>query len=337
MQDNKRSSDAAKTWAILRADQHEKGEFDVPTLPISTNTSAGPIRIALGKSGEPRLLLPLSRPDRSPALETGSSMSIKVSSFGQRGQTSTFLDLICNSYELETVFGELVEEIITRIENGHECVDAVSTTVDDFKSLLVPGSTLQVDAPRTAGLVAELIVLNRLLELSSSAWRNWRGPTGDRHDFRSSSTSLEVKASLSASSMKAKVNGLNQLEPPSGGVLYLHHLVLEPVAGGRMSISALGRSALSRADEPSQIQKLLDSLDCNDVDNPQWNQHTFRLESETLFLVDRNFPRLVPSSFHPNSAPTGVSRISYEIDLSLAAENACNKYEHHNLLKVLSQ
>ena len=195
------SSEALKTtatgnWGLLRAGIQLGGGLEIPTLPTDVSTVAGQVRLAIGPNEEPRVLLPLADRESPTTIHGGIALSITVSSFNHKGRILRFLDLICLSADLETVFGEVVDEMLVRIARGVGCVDAARSTIEDFRSLLVRAGRAEVDKGRIAGLIAELLVLNRLLDRSSSAWRTWSGPAGQRHDFRAGDTSLEVKASL---------------------------------------------------------------------------------------------------------------------------------------------
>ena len=70
--------------------------------------------MAVGANGEPRLLLPLARDDIPVPFDVGTSLSVSVSSFQYSGQYLRFLDIICLHPELESVFGEVVDEILAR-------------------------------------------------------------------------------------------------------------------------------------------------------------------------------------------------------------------------------
>lgn len=323
-------------WSVLRAGGHDGGGLEIPTIPTNVSTAGGPVRLAIGPHDEPRVLLPLTEREKPGVIDGGPALSISLSSFAHEGRAIRFLDLICLSRDLETVFGEVVDEMLARISRGDRCIDAAVSTIEDFRSLLMRTKVADVDKARAAGLVAELLVLNRLLDRSSSAWKVWRGPAGDRHDFRHGDTSLEVKASLHAGASAMTINGLDQLEAPAGGTLHLLRVVLEPVSGGMLSISSLGRSALSKADEPERVRELLDGLGCNDVDAAEWNRHPFRMESEALYEVRPGFPRLTSSMLKDGTAPPGVQDVSYRIDLSLAAAFLCDTSAYRNLEISLS-
>ena len=226
-------------------------------MPTDVSAAAGPVRLAVGANGEPRLLLPLTSRETPASVDAGNALSVSVSSFSYKGTRLRFLDLVCVREDLETVFAEVVDEILARIGGG-------DGTIRDFRSLLTRARTKDVRIGRVAGLVAELLVLNRLLDRSPSAWRAWRGPEGDRHDFRVGDTSLEVKASLRAGTSGVTINGLDQLEAPTGGTLYLLHIVLEPVTGGILSLGSLAQSAMSKVPEPARIETLLAAAGCGE-------------------------------------------------------------------------
>ncbi len=309
-----------KAWAILRAGSSDSSGLEIATLPARVSTADGPVRFALGGKGEARLLLPLSDRESGKEVVGAEALQILVSVYTQGGKQQRFLDLTCRAHELERVFTELGNEILSRVAGGVGCEEAAKSTIEEFRSLLVRPNSTQSSISQVAGLVGELIFLNRLLDRESSAWKSWRGPAGDRHDFASESHSLEVKTSLSKGRTTISINGFNQLERPAGGSLHLLHFELEAVMAGMLTVEALGSAALGKANEPEKLQQLLSALGCEEVRDPAWNHTAFRLEAENLFCVEEGFPRLVPSMLAAGSPPTGVSSVSYSIDLSTAEE-----------------
>ena len=337
MSDRTRVESAAGQWTILRAGPRDSGGLEVPSIPLHVASSAGPLRLAVGPGGEARLLLPLEAQEELAGIDVDGALVVSVSSFLQGRRAHRFLDIVCLAVDLEPVFGNVVDEIIKRVSSGCGCVEAARTTLEDFRTLLASSSTEQVQRTRVAGLIGELVVLNRLLALSPSAWRSWRGPAGDRHDFRAADTSLEVKASIRAGSVQVTINGLEQLEPPRGGTLHLAHFVLEPVFGGLLTIAGLGRQALERADDTAGLRALLAGVGCPDVQNEAWNRVAFRLEREALYRVDGAFPRIVPSIFQAGITLAGVHDVTYVVDLSLASGGRCDVHELDSLLRTLAR
>ena len=300
-------------------------------MPTDVSTAAGPVRLAVGANGEPRLLLPLARHETPASVDAGTALSVSVSSFSYKGIRLRFLDLVCLREDLEPVFAEVVDEILARIGGGDGCTDAARSTIRDFRALLTRARANDVGIGSVAGLVAELLVLNRLLDRSPSAWRAWRGPEGDRHDFRVGDTSLEVKASLRAGTSGVTINGLDQLEAPTGGTLHFLHIVLEPVADGVLSLASLVQSAMSKVPEPARIETLLAAAGCGDALAEEWNRHRFRRELEQLYEICAGFPRLTRTMLKDNSVPLGVHDVSYMIDLSVATKFRCDATAYRDL------
>ncbi len=314
-------------WGLLRAGV-EAGEqpgdgLEIHTIPTDVYTVAGPVRLAIGPDEEPRVLLPLAEQEKLATIHGGNALSISVSSFNHKGQILRFLDLMCLSPDLETIFGEVADEILARISRGDCCATAAQSTIEDFRSLLMRAGGTEVSRGKVAGLIAELLVLNRLLDRSPSGWRAWRGPARDRHDFRAGDMSLELKASVRLGASHLTINGLDQLEVPTGGTLHLLRIVIEPVSNGMLSVSGLARGAISKADEPETVRGLLAAVGCSDVDAQEWNQYRFRIDSECLYEIRPDFPRLTTSMLTDGIAPRGVHEVSYKVDLSVAAPFRC--------------
>lgn len=315
---------ALGNWEQLRTGAPSGGDLGVPTIPTDVSTDAGPVRLAIGPNDEPRVLLPLEDRELAPAIQESNAISISVSSFTSKGRILRFLDLICLSPDLESVFGELVDEMLVRIARDERCVDAVRSTIEDFRALLMRAAAGRITRSMVAGLIAELLVLNRLLDRTPSAWKAWLGPTGDRHDFRAGNTSLEVKSSLRPGASRVAINSLDQLEIPTGGSLHLLRFVLEPVSNGMLNVSSLARNALSKSDDREKLNELLAAVGCSNVDAEEWNRYSFRCESEALYEVRAGFPRLVLSMLTGGIAPHGVHEVAYYIDLSVAEPFLCD-------------
>ncbi len=327
---------ASDSWGLLRAGPQVSGGLEIPTIPTDVSSVAGTVRLALGPNDEPRVLLPLADREAPPAIDGGRALSINISSFSLRGAELRYLDLVCLSSDLESVFEEVADEMLSRIAQGDGCVKAAQSTLEDFRSLLMPASEADVSKGKVAGLIAELLFLNRLLDRSPSAWEAWSGPAGDRCDFRVGHTSVEVKASVRLDASAVTINGLEQLAVSTDCTLHLLHFVLEPVSNGVLSISSLGRSALSKADKPMRVAELLAAVGCRDVDAAIWNRHHFQNESERLYEIRPGFPRLTSSMLKDGTAPLGVHRVTYQIDLSVAGPFLCEASVQDDLEARLS-
>lgn len=308
---------ADEGWSMLRVGANTSSSLEIPTLPTGVVTSAGQVRFALGMHGEPRLLLPISIKDTIPAATPG-PLSIAEANYSSNGQVYRFLDLECGNDELNKVFAEVVDEILVRIESGQSVIQAANSTIEDFRRLLLPPDNAEVTNARISGLIGELIVLNRLLDKSSQAGSLWLGPLGDRHDFRVSNHSLEVKSTIRLGNNIVDISSIEQLEIPQDGDLHLIHFTLERVPRGLLSVSALAEEAIRKSNDPKKIRTLLELLGCSDIHSSKWNAVAFRLEQERVYAVTEDFPRLAPSMLEAGSLRDGIVALSYQIDIAAA-------------------
>lgn len=311
-------------WTLLRAGSNQPSGIGIPTRLADVESSDGPARFALGPSGEARLLLPLGPLDRAGTILGAPALGIRISDYVEAGQPRRFLDITCLDRNLETVFAELTGHVLARIEAGQRCMDAARSAIEEFRALLIRPGANDVAQTKIAGLVGELLFLKRLLDRSPEAWSSWRGPAKDRHDFARGSNALEVKASMGKGRTNITINGLEQLTEPAGGRLFLQHFELEIAASAMLSVASLGRAVLETASQPDEIRKLLAAMDCFDVLSPEWNAISFRLEGEALYEVVDGFPRLVSSSFPGGTAPEGVSKVTYSVELAGASSFRIN-------------
>lgn len=322
-------------WGVLRSGGYTQSDFQIRTMPTNVVTLGGSVRLALGPGDEPRVLIPLGERELifSPSVE--GLVSVTVSCFIYEGRLTRFIDLICLSKNLESVFGEVVGEILARINAGIDSASAVTSSIADFRSLLMSSGGNEGGLDVIVGLIGELLFLNRLLDISASGWRAWSGPSGDRHDFRRGCTSLEVKSTTYAGKSIVSINGLEQLEVPSGGSLHLLRFVLEPVVDGNLSVSGLASSALSKADEPVRLGELLSAIGCENFNDSKWNFKKFRVQSESLYEVRDGFPRLTSSMLLAGAKHAGLSAINYSVDLSFASNFLVPESSYDELEKEL--
>lgn len=328
---------AREGWAILRQGGGDLSVDGVATVKTGVACAAGHVRLSIGSNGEPRLLIPLLKSDRLGLLPQTPCMPHAVSWLCVHSKPLQHLDLVCLDTSLECVFAEVADVIISRINEGSNGFDAAKSTIEEFRALLVPKLTKDVSVEVVAGLLGELLVLYRLLLISPAAWRSWRGPVGDRHDFGYKNVAVEVKTSLRVDRTKLHIHGLNQLNAPANSRLYLLNIVVAPVSGGPLSIGALGYEILKMADDPTAVMALMSRVGCDDISCPEWNKHAFRQEGEVAYSIRGNFPRIVPSSFPNATPPVGVHSIDYEIDLSLAADYAIQDNELISLYEELAK
>ncbi|WP_417536852.1 PD-(D/E)XK motif protein [Methylophaga sp.] len=312
---------ASNQWSLLRLGEYGPSGGELPTRKSHVELTTGPIRFALGHGGEARLLLPLGASEKTGRFSITAALQIKEITADIEGGRFRLLDITCRAGELESVFAEVVDEIILRIEEGASVPVSVRSTLQDFRSLLTQPKSKDVAAEKVVGLVGELFVLNELLDHSASAWKAWMGPQGGRHDFRAGGVALEVKSTRSPTNDFVSIQSIEQLREPAGGSLYLVRLTLETAPSGALNVSSLFNRAVQRCDRPEKLLEFLKKLECYDPESAEWNYLSFSLENEVLFRVDEAFPRLTLASFEGGQLPLGVHGVKYDVDLSLASRS----------------
>ncbi len=296
------------------------------------NTGYGYVRVATGPSGEQRLLVPVGQPSAKMFTLANGNLRVARTTFWVSGKLEHFVDITLRNMQLESVFTDLVQEALRRIENGYGPEAAVQGAIQDFRSLLLPEKAQDIPITTIVGLIGELIVLEKLVARAPASVHAWMGPTSQRHDFRHELISIEVKTSGRSDATRVQVNGPEQLLPPAGGQLYLAHVRLERSEKGGHSVAALCKAILAHGADQIVLSERLARLECHDPEADEWNHASFALEGLDLYRVGPTFPRITPDSFPDGMLPAGVAALSYEVDLSVARKSLLSAEEKERLL-----
>jgi hypothetical protein len=216
---------------------------------------------------------------------------------------------------LEHVFAELASDILRRISNGEAPGSSVETTIADFRSLLSNSNDDNVTDQALLGLIGELLVLRKLAGYSPSAVDGWTGPLDQRHDFRRGTFAIEVKTSSRSDARRVTISSIDQLEEPADGTLVLIHVLVEPAAGGSVSVASLFSSLVALGASTHELRERLAKMGCSDPNAATWNRTSFELQGLTGYSVIDGFPRITRSQFKAGQIPSGVSAITYTIEL----------------------
>lgn len=272
---------------------------------------------------DPALLLPISSNENLTELISNSSAALR---FDERiydiehGRAQKYLLIWSPVRELESVFADVSAQILVRIQRGESVVEATLNTTNDFRSLFYEQEVITVGREEVSGLVGELYLLNRMLDFDKSAYLSWLGPLGDRHDFRNDALAVEVKTSSRPGVRNIKISSVMQLLPPSGGNLFLCHVEVEQDPAGLLSVSSLVNSVVTKSGRLDKIRMLLHGLGCEDHEADEWNAYRFNFHDMTVYEVVDGFPSVTSEYFIGGQIPSGVSGITYQIDLSAAMD-----------------
>lgn len=304
-------------WEMLRRGGQASTALEIPSIDTGVETGSGSVRLALGNAGELRLLLPVRQSERIAETPSSDALGIGVATYTLGGTPIRYLDMTCLVGALDGVFADVADEIMDRIVEGASPVEACRTTIEDFRSLLItPAAEVSIEEIR--GLIGELLMLRTLLDLDPTAWRLWRGPLRERHDFHGGTVATEVKTTSRSATRSVTISAVDQLLPPAGGSLTLAVFQLAETAGGDISVARLAADVMRAASDRQEVARLVSGYGCTDPESREWNRCRFRLDDEEHYLVDARFPRVIPESFTGGIVPSGVEQISYVVNLGAA-------------------
>lgn len=304
-------------WEMLRRGGQASTALEIPSIDTGVETGSGSVRLALGNAGEFRLLLPVRQHERIAETPSSDALRIGVATYTLGGTPIRYLDMTCLVGALDGVFADVADEIMDRIVEGASPVEACRTTIEDFRSLLTTPSA-EISIQEIRGLVGELLMLRTLLDLDPKAWRLWRGPLRERHDFHGGTVATEVKTTSRSATRRVTISAADQLLPPVGGLLTLAVFQLAETAGGDISVATLTADVMRAASDRQEVARLVSGYGCTDPESREWNRCRFRLDGEDHYLVDARFPRVIPENFTGGIVPNGVEKISYVVNLGAA-------------------
>jgi len=237
-------------------------------------------------------------------------------------ELGSYVDIACKDASGHDAFdligGELAARLAAGIERPFEVVPRV---LAKWRRFWGQGQKEMLSKERQVGLFAELWFLYAwLFPLVSptEALRRWRGPTGSRHDFEWTGTSVEVKATTSSRGPIHRIHGLDQLAPPESGKLLFYSQVLREEGGATNSLTSvvlLCREVLKV--DPSlldQFEAMLTSAGYSQLFEDDYSALKLRVISERLYEVKDDFPRITTAEL-VNGRPAAVEEIEYAIGL----------------------
>lgn len=321
------NSDIPGEWSRLRqAGAAGDGGLGLASIELETRAPAGRLRLAVSAVGELLLLAPVSTVPSPGGLPTADGLSVQDVTLRLDGRPQRYIQLACGDRALEGVFADVVVQVVRRIADGAAPLEAMESTIDDYRTLLRKAREPSVGQDRLVGLIGELRVLVRLLLLNPEAWRAW-APLAGRHDFRAGPVALECKTTLRAAGRRVSISSLEQLEAPEAGGLHLRLQVLEPDMGGDLTLHDLGRRALSLAAGSPDLEALL--RDCGWSPDASVSPTRFSLLSEETYEVRDGFPRLTAASLVDRRLPAGVGPVTYALDLAAASAFLVSEPDAH--------
>lgn len=270
-------------------------------------------------------------PTVAAVVRASTALCAEIYAFTEDDRSARGLHLWCTRDDLIEAFVGFCEPFVVRIREGEGLGEAFAACFEEFRSLIAGANEGAVTA-KLVGVLGELLVLTDLVALDASATESWCYPVLERHDFRNGTAALEVKTTLRSQMGKpvVTISALDQLEAPRGGALYLHWLRLERVSQGPICIEALLKS-IGHYIDAGQLARLRTRVLGDGAMRPH-HFYTFACQERRTFRVVEAFPKLAPSRLLTGSPDGGVGNVTYQLDLSAAADFECASDEAYRVL-----
>ncbi len=175
--------------------------------------------------------------------------------------------------------------------------------------------TLPLSAENEVGLIGELTVLEKMLEIGmapEAAISAWSGPLDGLRDFELGFGAIEVKTSVATAGLVAKIGSLEQLDDTNCKPIFLGAVKYALTESGQTLPEKISAIRLRLESDPITLFEFDDRLLAAGylpAHSPQYHRR-FSLRDIAILEIVENFPRLI----HGNVAP-GIISARYEINL----------------------
>ncbi|WP_259453957.1 PD-(D/E)XK motif protein [Streptomyces ginkgonis] len=304
-------------WDRLDRQAFMETESTMITAALEAGTPHGALRLGQDADGLRHLLVPIGPSDRVDDDLRSAGVHLTTRTLSSDDELPVrYADIACRRHDLAGTFTGLVADLTGLIAvNPDQAPSLIVRTLHAWR-LLLGGTSSRWTVPRLAGLFAELVVLEDLLDMDPRSVRAWLGPLGCPQDFRGAHHAIEVKATVAAEGRIVHIHGADQLEAPENGTLALVWLrITESTAPGARSIPEILAACREKTGDLGALETRLVALGLPEGDEGLMSRTRFLPTEHRWYEVAGDFPRVVPQRFLDGALPTGVHGLEYQIDL----------------------
>jgi hypothetical protein len=162
------------------------------------------------------------------------------------------------------------------------------------------------------GLFGELLELQHMIGNGVShqvALQGWTGPTGGQHDFALANRIVEVKTLLDSERGKIHISSEYQLEAPAGDLELVVRHVVPSQTGKSLNMLVVELEETLAPECLNGFQELLRASGYLPLE--AYGTMLLSVSRENRYSVPEDFPAIRAAKL-----PKGISKVSYELDLS---------------------
>ncbi|MDJ0395011.1 PD-(D/E)XK motif protein [Rhodococcus sp. G-MC3] len=300
-------------WGQLeKGDPPGSGRLRTTGLPV--DCEGGRLLAGLDPAKRRHLLIPLVAAQHVSVNSFGTNLRFSERIITTGTAVKRFADIACLNPELGDLFTQVCSDIILAVAaSPSSALRATTTVLNRWRSLFLSSSSVLADY-QIVGLFSELLLLRELLTRNTSASQFWTGPSGDRHDFSLDGDAIEVKSTTATDNRRVGVHGLDQLDPPGTGKLWLYWVRLERRSGA-MCLSTLVSDVLALTDDYTGLLTKLRAVGYQLADQEWYVEESFEVVESGWYGVENDFPRLTRLQLAAAGVAINVSNVSYSLDL----------------------
>ena len=161
-------------------------------------------------------------------------------------------------------------------------------------------------------ILGELVVYSYLLEQGVNV--KWKGPESASHDLTSDGVDFEVKSTLSRYEKIIHITGQFQMQKPDIR-LFLYFCRFEENINGISLNDMVGKLVYKNHISEEELNKKLKKMGYGPGNSAR--EDKYQLHEIIKYEVDDQFPRIVPEMFPDGVLPVGITRVEYDVDLSV--------------------
>lgn len=289
-----------------------------PASGMSVAAVADDVSVGLDASGS-RLLLIAVGDDDATVRDTSSSGVWLLSLPEVHGQ-QRYLALECRDPRLESVFVSLATEVAQSVESIalEQRRPVVQRLLDRWRQLFAKASTSSMSVEEEAGLLGELVVLERFAAARPDVGiEAWQGPERREHDFRWSDVALEVKTTRAREGLSVSIHGLSQLDVPPDADLHVAAVRVIPSPDG-ITLPDFVDGLIEKLDGTSLLSKLAENGYVHaDHGRGEWTR--WRVDGVMFWPFPEDGPALRRSAL-PEAWVNAISAVRYTLDLGVLGE-----------------
>lgn len=217
--------------------------------------------------------------------------------------------LTASSESIRRPFSLLCEALVEPGENGSIRNSVSSDPVSWWKEWKELLGNRNIDEA-TYDTIGELCALKWLVISGSEV--TWNGPSGASYDLETENMFVEVKSTIVRDKREVTISNHFQLDPP-GKELKLILCQFEESLFNGISIDGIMKSLASIGYNTVPVEEKLEAKGF--AKGKSSRKRRFILHDMLLYKVDENFPKITPEMFVGGVIPSGISKITYTIDL----------------------